>query len=173
MDIRECIESIPDFPKKGIIFRDITPILGNPECMEHVITHIADFAKSVDADLIVAPEARGFVFGCPVANRLSLPFAPVRKPGKLPRKTIRETYELEYGTDTLEMHADALHEGQKVVIVDDLLATGGTVEAIVRMVEKQKAEVVGISFIIELDDLKGREKFKNIPIDVLTHFEGE
>lgn len=173
MNIQNYIESIPDFPKKGIMFRDITPILANPEAMRYVTNQISAFAKEVDANLIVAPEARGFFFGTPASIEANIGFAPVRKPGKLPRETISATYELEYGVDELQMHLDALHEGDRVLIVDDLLATGGTVEAIVKLVESRKAEVVGIAFVIELDDLKGREKFKGIPVLSLTHYEGE
>ncbi|WP_305151083.1 adenine phosphoribosyltransferase [uncultured Dubosiella sp.] len=173
MNIKNYIESIPDFPKKGIMFRDITPILAHPEAMRYVTGQIVEFAKQVDANLIVAPEARGFFFGTPAAIEANIGFAPVRKPGKLPRETMSVTYELEYGEDELQMHVDAIHEGDRVLIVDDLLATGGTVDAIVRLVESRKAKVVGIAFVIELDDLKGREKFKDIPVLALTHYEGE
>ncbi|TGY65852.1 adenine phosphoribosyltransferase [Dubosiella muris] len=173
MNIKNYIESIPDFPKKGIMFRDITPILAHPEAMRYVTGQIVEFAKKVDANLIVAPEARGFFFGTPAAIEANIGFAPVRKPGKLPRETMSVTYELEYGEDELQMHVDAIHEGDRVLIVDDLLATGGTVDAIVRLVESRKAKVVGIAFVIELDDLKGREKFKDIPVLALTHYEGE
>ena len=173
MNIKNYIESIPDFPKKGIMFRDITPILAHPEAMRYVTGQIVEFAKKVDANLIGAPEARGFFFGTPAAIEANIGFAPVRKPGKLPRETMSVTYELEYGEDELQMHVDAIHEGDRVLIVDDLLATGGTVDAIVRLVESRKAKVVGIAFVIELDDLKGREKFKDIPVLALTHYEGE
>ena len=173
MNIKNYIESIPDFPKKGIMFRDITPILAHPEAMRYVTGQIVEFAKKVDANLIVAPEARGFFFGTPAAIEANIGFAPVRKPGKLPRETMSVTYELEYGEDELQMHVDAIHEGDRVLIVDDLLATGGTVDAIVRLVESRKAKVVGIAFVIELEDLKGREKFKDIPVLALTHYEGE
>ncbi|WP_289113756.1 adenine phosphoribosyltransferase [uncultured Dubosiella sp.] len=173
MNIKNYIESIPDFPKKGIMFRDITPILAHPEAMRYVTGQIVEFAKKVDANLIVAPEARGFFFGTPAAIEANIGFAPVRKPGKLPRETMSVTYELEYGEDELQMHVDAIHEGDRELIVDDLLATGGTVDAIVRLVESRKAKVVGIAFVIELDDLKGREKFKDIPVLALTHYEGE
>lgn len=173
MNIKNYIESIPDFPKKGIMFRDITPILAHPEAMRYVTGQIVTFAKQVDANLIVAPEARGFFFGTPAAIEANIGFVPVRKPGKLPRETMSVTYELEYGEDELQMHVDAIHEGDRVLIVDDLLATGGTVDAIVRLVESRKAKVVGIAFVIELDDLKGREKFKDIPVLALTHYEGE
>ena len=126
MDLKKYIASIPGFPKEGIIFRDVTPILETPEAMHYVVDAFTEFAKQTGADLILGPEARGFLFGVPVALEANLPFAPVRKPGKLPRETVEETYELEYGTDKLCIHADVIKPGQKVVIIDDLLATGGT-----------------------------------------------
>ena len=173
MNIKDYIESIPDFPKKGIMFRDITPILESPEAMQYVTKEIAKFAETTKANLIIAPEARGFFFGIPAAMEANIGFAPVRKPGKLPRETISVKYDLEYGTDELQIHVDAIKEGDRVLIVDDLLATGGTVEAIVKLVESRKAEVAGIAFVIELDDLKGRERFGDIPVLSLTHYEGE
>lgn len=173
MDLKNYIESIPGFPKEGIIFRDVTPILQNAEAMRYCVDRINDFVREIQADLVLAPEARGFLFGVPVALENNIGFVPVRKPGKLPRETVSETYDLEYGQDQLCVHADAIKVGQKIVIVDDLLATGGTVEAIIKMVERMGAQVVGIAFVIELDDLKGREKFKDIPVLSLTHYEGE
>ena len=173
MDLKEYIASIPGFPKEGIIFRDVTPILQNAKAMRYCVNEFNAFTSEVNADVGVAPEARGFLFGVPVALENNLPFVPVRKPGKLPRKTIEQTYDLEYGQDTLCMHEDAIKPGQRVVILDDLLATGGTVEAIVKMVERMGAVVAGVGFVIELDDIKGRDKFKDIDICVLTHFEGE
>ena len=173
MDLKNYIESIPGFPKEGIIFRDVTPILQNAKAMRYCVDAINTFVHDTQADLVLAPEARGFLFGVPVALENNIGFVPVRKPGKLPRKTVSETYDLEYGQDQLCVHADAIAPGQKVVIVDDLLATGGTVEAIIKMVERMGAQVVGIAFVIELDDLNGREKFKDIPVLSLTHYEGE
>lgn len=173
MELKDYIASIPDFPKDGIIFRDITPILTSPKAMRHVTRKLADFIEDQDATLVLAPEARGFFFGLPAAVEADVAFAPVRKPGKLPRETVQETYELEYGTDTLQMHADAIKPGDRVVIIDDLLATGGTVEAIRRMAEKQGAEVVGAAFVVELDDLHGRERLKDVPLLSLIHYEGE
>ena len=161
MDLKDYIESIPGFPKEGIVFRDVTPILQNANAMRYCVDQFND------------PEARGFLFGVPVALENNVGFVPVRKPGKLPRETVNETYDLEYGQDELCVHADAILPGQKVVIIDDLLATGGTVEAIIKMVERMQASVTGVAFVIELDDLKGREKFKDIPVCSLTHFEGE
>ena len=173
MNLKEYIKNIPGFPKEGIIFRDVTPILSEPKAMRYVASKMSVFIQDRDADLVVAPEARGFWFGIPAALESDVEFAPVRKPGKLPRKTISQRYDLEYGQDELHMHADAIHPGQKVVIVDDLLATGGTVDAIIKLVQAQKAEVVGIAFVIELDDLKGREKFGDIPVLSLAHYKGE
>lgn len=173
MELKDYIASIPDFPKEGIIFRDITPILTSPKAMRHVTRKLADFIEDQNATLVLAPEARGFFFGLPAAVEADVAFAPVRKPGKLPRETVQETYELEYGTDTLQMHADAIKPGDRVVIIDDLLATGGTVEAIRRMAEKQGAEVVGAAFVVELDDLHGRDRLKDVPLLSLIHYEGE
>lgn len=173
MDLKDYIESIPGFPKEGIVFRDVTPILQNAKAMRYCVDQLNDFVKKVEADIILAPEARGFLFGVPVALESQIGFIPVRKPGKLPRETVSETYDLEYGQDKLCVHADAIKPGQRVVIVDDLLATGGTVEAIVKMVERMQAQVVGVAFVIELDELQGRKKFKDIPVCSLTHYEGE
>ena len=173
MDIKEYIADIPGFPKEGIIFRDVTPIMENPEVYKEITNLLAGYAKDEQATVIIGPESRGFWFGIPVALQLDLPFVPVRKPGKLPRKTISESYDLEYGQDTLCMHADSLKAGDKVFIIDDLMATGGTAQAMVKMVEKLGAKVVGAGFVIELDELKGRDKLGNVPIYSLTHYEGE
>ena len=173
MDLKDYIESIPGFPKEGIVFRDVTPILQNANAMRYCVDQFNDFVKSIGADVVIGPEARGFLFGVPVALENNVGFVPVRKPGKLPSETISYSYGLEYGSDTLQIHKDAIKPGQRVAIVDDLLATGGTVEAIIKMVERMQASVVGVAFVIELDDLKGREKFKDIPVCALTHFEGE
>lgn len=173
MKLEALIESIPGFPKEGIIFRDVTPILEHPEAMNDVTKEIVDFCQEVGATAIVAPEARGFLFGVPAAMEADLPFYPVRKPGKLPRKTITESYELEYGTDSLQMHEDSVKPGDKVVIVDDLLATGGTMEAIEKMVKKLGGTVAGIFCIIELDDLKGKDRFEGIPFKTMVHYAGE
>lgn len=163
MDLKNYVASIKDYPSEGIIFRDITPAMLDGKAFKKICDDMVLFAKKVGAEVIVGPEARGFIFGCPVAYALEIGFAPVRKPNKLPRETVDVTYDLEYGTDTLSMHVDALKKGQKVLIVDDLLATGGTVEATVKLVEKLGGEVVGAAFFIELADLKGKEKLKDIP----------
>ena len=141
MDLKDYIESIPGFPKEGIVFRDVTPILQNANAMRYCVDQFNDFVKSIGADVVIGPEARGFLFGVPVALENNVGFVPVRKPGKLPRETVNETYDLEYGQDELCVHADAILPGQKVVIIDDLLATGGTVEAIIKMVEIGRAHV--------------------------------
>ncbi len=172
MDLKNFVASIPGFPKEGIIFRDCTPIISNPEAFKYAINQISEFAKNVGANVIMGPEARGFIFGCPVAYQLGLPFVPVRKPGKLPREQVTEDYDLEYGKNTLCIHTDSLKKGDKVLIIDDLLATGGTVGACEKLAEKLGATVVGAAFVIELVDLKGREKF-NCPVLSLTSYEGE
>lgn len=173
MDLTTKIASISDFPKPGIMFRDITPILADPEALEFVAKEIAKIAKEVNANFIVAPEARGFLFAIPAALEAKLPFIPVRKPGKLPRAVIEESYDLEYGTDRLQLHKDDLPKGSRVLVVDDLLATGGTVEAISKLVKKAGSEVVGYAFVVELDDLNGKAKLTNAPITSLVHYQGE
>ena len=170
MKLEEFIKDVPDFPKKGILFKDITPILQDSQAYEYVVKEIADYGNNLGANVVVGPESRGFIFGCPAAIKMNRGFVPVRKPGKLPRETVQESYALEYGFDTLEMHKDALGEGDKVLIVDDLLATGGTLEAITKMVNKLGAEVVGIFTVIELVDLKGREKLKDYNVKSLLKY---
>ena len=170
MELKNYIASIPDFPKQGILFRDMTPLLQNNEALTCALDKMAEFAKELNADVIVGPEARGFIFGTPVAYKLNIGFVPVRKPGKLPRKTVEFKYDLEYGTNTLCIHEDAIKKGQKVVIIDDLLATGGTVEAAVKLIEKLGGTVVGLAFLMELDDLNGREKLKGYKVESLLHY---
>lgn len=155
------------------MFRDITPILAAPEALNETAERLADFAREVKADVIVAPEARGFFFGIPAAMKAGLPFVPVRKPGKLPREVIKQSYDLEYGQDTLEMHLDGIEPGQRVLIIDDLLATGGTMEAIEKMVKNLGGVPAGYGFIVELDDLHGRERLKSAPVMSMIHYEGE
>lgn len=173
MDLKNYIASIEDFPKKGIIFRDITPLMQDGEAFNETCERLADFAKKKGATKIVGPEARGFMFGCPVSTKLGIGFVPVRKPGKLPRATINEEYALEYGTNTLSMHADALKPGDKVVIIDDLLATGGTALAAAHLCERLGAEVVGMAFVIDLVDLNGRRILKDYDVFSIMDFEGE
>lgn len=170
MDLNAYITNVPDFPKAGIQFKDITPLIGDAEAFRFAINEMAAFARAKGAEVIVGPDARGFIFGTPVAYALNLGFVPVRKPGKLPRETLEKTYDLEYGTNTLAIHKTEIKPGQKVVIADDLLATGGTIEATVELIEALGAHVVGCVFLIELDFLKGREKLKEIPIKTLLHY---
>ena len=169
MNLKNYVASIIDYPKEGILFRDITPLMGNGEAYKYSVDKMTEYAKEKGATVIVGPEARGFIFGCPVATNLGIGFAPIRKPGKLPRKTLEEKYDLEYGSNTLCIHADALKPGDKVIIVDDLLATGGTVKATINLCEKLGAEVVGIACLIELVELNGREVLKGY--DVLSLME--
>ena len=173
MNLKDTIVTIPNFPKEGIMFRDITTLLENGEAFKYTTDEIAKFAKEKGATVIVGPEARGFLFGAPVATALGLGFVPVRKPGKLPRKQLTEEYDLEYGSNTLCIHEDALKKGDKVLIVDDLLATGGTALAACHLCEKAGAKVVGLAFVIDLVDLKGKELLKNYPVKTLVEFEGE
>jgi len=171
--LSKYVRSIPDFPKKGILFRDVTTLIKNKKAFKESINEMAKFCKGKKIDMIAGVEARGFIFGGALAYKLGIGFVPVRKKGKLPYKTHRVTYDLEYGTDTLEVHTDAIKKGMRVLIVDDLLATGGTVGAVVKMTKKLKAKIVGILFLIELVDLKGRDKLKGFPIKSLIEFEGE
>ena len=149
---------VPDFPKPGISFKDITPLLADPTAFSNALNLMADWKISREAGAIVAPEARGFMWGAPLAVKLGIPFIPIRKPGKLPRQTVKATYALEYGTDELHMHIDAIKKGQKVLVVDDVLATGGTAKAIVDLVKSAGGEVGGLVFLIELGFLKGRDQ---------------
>ena len=160
IQLTDYIRSIPDFPKPGILFRDITPLLATPAAFRRAIDQLADHFRAEKIDVVAAAEARGFVFAAPLALELDAALVPIRKPGKLPYETLSFTYELEYGTDTLEMHADAIPAGANVLVVDDLLATGGTVEACCRMVEKAGGKVVGCAFVIELAGLGGAKKIE-------------
>jgi len=170
MNYKDYIANVKDFPIEGILFRDITPLMANGEMFKKACDELIEFAKEQGAEVVVGPESRGFIFGCPIAYSLGLGFVPVRKPNKLPRETISTTYTLEYGTNTLCMHKDAIKPGQKVFIVDDLLATGGTIKAAIDLVEKLGGVVVGIGFLVELVDLKGRELIKNYPLKVLVQY---
>lgn len=157
-DVKDRIRSIPDFPKQGILFRDITTALKDADTLKKMVDFICDNFKGEKIDYIVGLESRGFIFGVPVAYKLNSGFIPVRKPNKLPAKTLKETYSLEYGTDSLEIHEDALQKGDRVLIVDDLLATGGTAAAACNLVSRTGAEIVGCAFVIELKDLNGKDK---------------
>ena len=167
--LEEYITSINDFPKKGIIYRDVTSVLEDKNGLKLAIDGMQDLIKNIDFDVVVAPESRGFIFGMPIAYNLNKGFVPVRKPGKLPREVISQDYELEYGSSILQMHKDAIKKGDRVVIIDDLIATGGTTQAIVKLVEK----VVLICSLIELVDLKARELLKEYNIKSCVKFKGE
>ena len=172
-ELQDYVRSIPDFPKPGIIFRDITTILQEPEGLQLAIDSLIAEIKDCEFDVVVGPESRGFIFGMPVAYALKKSFVPVRKKGKLPCETISCSYALEYGTAELEMHKDAIRPGQKVVIVDDLIATGGTPEAVVKLVEQLGGEVVKLVFLMELRGLKGRERIQGYEVTSLISYEGE
>ena len=168
--LRARVRDVPDFPKPGILFRDLTPLMGDGVAMREAVDLLAEAAVRHRPELIVAIESRGFIFGAPVAASLGVGFVPVRKPGKLPHKTRRRSYDLEYGTDALEMHADAVVEGARVVIVDDLLATGGTAAATVDLVREIGGEVVGAAFVVELELLRGRDRLTGVPVDALLTY---
>lgn len=171
--LEEYVRSIPDFPEPGIIFRDITTILQDPDGLHMSVDRILNDLEGVDFDVVVGPESRGFIFGVPVAYALHKGFVPVRKKGKLPCKTVSMEYDLEYGSAVIEMHEDSIKPGQKVVIVDDLIATGGTTEAIIKLIEKLGGEVVKICFVMELAGLHGRDRLENYQVDALITYEGK
>ena len=170
IDLKDCIRNIPDFPKAGILFRDITTLLKNKQAFKLAVDTLTGKFKNKKIDAVVAVEARGFILGGAIAHKLGAGFVPVRKIGKLPAQTNAVTYDLEYGTDTLEMHHDAIQRGDKVLIVDDLLATGGTVKAVTDLVKQLEGKIVGIAFLIELTDLKGIEKLKEYPVYSLIKY---
>ena len=170
--LEDYVTTIPDFPKPGIMFRDITTIMSDPDGLRLAIDGLMDRLEGIDYDLVLGSESRGFIFGTPVAYLANKGFIMVRKKGKLPRETISEDYDLEYGSATLEMHKDSVKPGQKVVIVDDLIATGGTTEAIIKMVERLGGEVVKVLFVMELAGLKGRERLKDYDVESLLIYEG-
>lgn len=171
--IEEYVRSIPDFPEPGVIFRDVTSILQDADGLKLAIDSMQDCLKDVDVDVIVGAESRGFIFGMPIAYNLHKPFVLVRKKGKLPCETISRSYDLEYGTATIEMHKDSIRPGQKVAIVDDLIATGGTIEAAAKMVEELGGEVVKIVFLMELAGLKGREKLADYDVESVICYDGK
>lgn len=164
MNLKDYIANVPDFPIPGIQFKDITPLIGDGKAFRHATNLFIDFTKKVKADIIVGPDARGFIFGCPVATTLEMGFVPVRKPKKLPREVIEYSYDLEYGSNTLCLHKGDIKPGQRVLIIDDLLATGGTIEATISLVEQSGGIVAGIAFLIELEELKGRAKLESYEI---------
>ena len=171
--LEEYVVSIPDYPEKGIIFRDVTSILEDPEGLQLSIRELQDKLEGMDFNIVIGPESRGFIFGVPVAYAMHKGFIPIRKKGKLPCETISEEYDLEYGSAVIEMHKDAIQPGQKVVIVDDLIATGGTTEAMIKLVERLGGQVVKICFVMELAGLKGRERLKGYDVDAVITYEGK
>jgi adenine phosphoribosyltransferase len=168
--VREKVRDIPDFPTPGILFRDITPVLSDAPLFGEIVRHLRDRLAATPADLIVAIESRGFIIGAPLALSLDIGFAPIRKPGKLPWKTVRVDYRLEYGSDALEAHVDAIRPGQRVIVVDDVLATGGTAAGAVSLVRELGGDVVACSFVIELGVLGGRSRLDGIPVDSLLTY---
>ncbi|NLT94782.1 MAG: adenine phosphoribosyltransferase [Clostridia bacterium] len=170
MNLKDYIAIIPDFPAKGISFKDITPLLGDKEAFRYAIDLMAQKIENKEVDVVVGPEARGFVIGGPLAYKLGCGFVPVRKKGKLPRETISASYELEYGKDVLEIHRDGIKPGQKVFIADDLLATGGTIKTTIELVERLGGQIVGLGFIIELVDLEGRKTLEGYEVFSLISY---
>lgn len=170
MDLKNYVATVLDFPKEGIVFRDITPLMNDGEAYKEATDQIVNFAKEHNIDVVVGPEARGFIFGCPVSYALGIGFVPVRKPGKLPREVIEYSYDLEYGSNVLCMHKDSIKPGQRVLIIDDLLATGGTIEAVIKLVKSLGGIVAGLAFLIELEELKGMEKLKDYPVLTLMKY---
>lgn len=171
-ELKDYIISIPDFPTPGVMFRDVTSILDDPEGFQLSVEELTRLLDGVEYDVIAGVESRGFIFGAPLAYRQGKAFVPVRKKGKLPRETVERTYDLEYGTATIEIHKDAVKPGQKVVIIDDLLATGGTIEAAAKLVEQLGGEVVKMIFLIELTDLKARERLAGYDVASVVQYEG-
>ncbi len=169
-ELARIIRNIPDFPKRGILFRDITPLLKDPESLKKAVDLISDEYQKEEIDLVVSAEARGFILGAPLAYKLGAGFVPVRKPGKLPYEVEKAIYQLEYGEDTLEVHRDAVNKGDRVLVSDDLLATGGTARAMCELVERLEGKVVGVCFLIELTDLKGRQSIEDYPVFSLIRF---
>lgn len=171
--LEEYVRSIPDFPEEGIIFRDVTSVLQDADGLQLAIDTMQELVKDLDYDVVVGAESRGFIFGTPIAYNNHKPFVLIRKKGKLPCETIEQSYELEYGTATIEMHKDSIQPGQRVLIVDDLIATGGTTEAMIRLVEALGGEVVGLLFLMELAGLHGRERLKDYRMDSAIIYEGK
>jgi len=170
MNLKDYVANVPNFPKEGIQFKDITPLMADGKAFGVACDELKKFAKDLGAEVIAGPESRGFIFGCPVSKDLGIGFVPIRKPNKLPRETVSESYDLEYGSNTLCMHKDAIKPGQKVVIIDDLLATGGTMQAAIKLIEKLGGEVVGLGFLIELEELNGRYLLNGYNVKSLIKF---
>lgn len=173
MDLKKYIAQVQDWPKPGVSFKDITTLMDNGEAYQYATDQIVNFAKEKQVDIVVGPEARGFIIGCPVAYSMGIGFAPVRKEGKLPREVIKYEYDLEYGSNVLTMHKDAIKPGQRVLITDDLLATGGTIEATIKLIEQLGGIVAGIAFIIDLKYLNGMDKLKDYDVLTLVEYDEE
>lgn len=171
--LEEYVRNIPDFPEKGIIFRDVTSVLQDAEGLQLAVNTMQEKVRDIDFDVIAGPESRGFIFGMPIAYTLKKPFVLIRKKGKLPCETVSIEYELEYGTATIEMHKDSIQKGQKVLIVDDLIATGGTTEAMVRLIESLGGQVTGIVVLMELAGLKGRDRLDGYRLESAIRYEGK
>ena len=169
MDLRDYIRSIENFPRDGISFKDITPLLADPEAFENAVGHMAKIAATLEPDIVVSIESRGFIFGAPISLRLGVPFVPIRKQGKLPHTTNRLSYDLEYGTDVIEIHRDAITPGQKVVLVDDIIATGGTAEAALNLIESMGAEVVGVCVLMEITKLRTGQNLDDKILSVMKY----
>jgi adenine phosphoribosyltransferase len=173
MDLKNYIRNVPDFPKPGILFRDITPLLSEPRAFRYAIDRFAEHFRGSEPTAILAAESRGFIFAAPLAMALNAAFIPVRKPGKLPGRTRQFKYDLEYGTDSLEIHIDAINADSRVLLIDDLLATGGTIEACVKLAEQSGAKVLGCGFLVELTFLNGRERLRDYDVMSLISYDGE
>jgi adenine phosphoribosyltransferase len=171
--VADYVRTIPDFPEPGIMFRDVTSVIQDPDGLRLAVDKLEGLVQNEDFDIVVGPESRGFIFGVPVAYNMHKSFVPVRKKGKLPCETIEQSYDLEYGSAVLEMHKDAIKPGQRVVIVDDLIATGGTIEAIIKLVERLGGKVVKIVFLMELEGLQGRERLKGYNVDSVVKYPGK
>ncbi|HHU80067.1 MAG: adenine phosphoribosyltransferase [Bacilli bacterium] len=170
MDYKKYIANVPDYPIEGILFRDITPLMNDGKAFKSACDEMTRFAEELNVNVVAGPESRGFIFGCPVASNLEIGFVPIRKPNKLPRETISVSYSLEYGENVLCMHKDAIKKGDRVLIIDDLLATGGTIKASIDLVESLGGIVAGLAFLVELTELKGREKLEGYNILVLEKY---
>ena len=172
-ELKDYVITIPDFPEKGIMFRDVTSVLQDAEGFKLAVDSMQDLVRDLDFDLVVGAESRGFLFGAPIAYNMGKPFILIRKKGKLPRETVSASYELEYGSAEIEMHADAVKKGDRVLVVDDLIATGGTIEAMIKMIEGQGGEIAGILVLMELAGLKGRERLSKYRLDAALTYEGK
>ncbi len=171
--VADYVRTIPDFPEPGIMFRDVTSVIQDPDGLRLAVDKLEGLVQNEDFDIVVGPESRGFIFGVPVAYNMHKSFVPVRKKGKLPCETIEQSYDLEYGSAILEMHKDAIKPGQRVVIIDDLIATGGTIEAIIKLIERLGGKVVKIVFLMELEGLEGRERLKGYNVDSVVKYPGK